>query len=275
MLGACVSFACMSVCVRMLHRLPVLEIIFFRALLSSVLCFFGLLKAGVPILGNRHGLLILRGCAGALALAQGFWLLQNVPLGVASTLTHLSPIFTSLLGIWFVGEAVSRSQIFWYSISFIGIVMVQGFDYRIELSHLVLGITTSFTMALAYNCVRKLGSSEHPLVIILYFPLICLPATGFWSLLHWIEPIGIEWWWIISLGLCSQIGQYCMTRSYQTAAIAKVSIVNYSEVLFAILLGYLIFDENYGFLTYFGMTLVALGVILSVVFRPSEKVSMG
>lgn len=267
MLLASLFFACMAVCVKLLQGIPVLEIIFFRALISAVLCLVGIWRAGVPVLGTRKGLLTVRGIAGALALAQGYWLVQNTPLAAATTLTHLSPIFTTLIGIWFVQEKVDARQLFWFLLSFAGIVIMQGFDYRISVWHLLLGITASLTMGLAYNCVRKLGRTEHPLVIMFYFPLICLPLAGTYTLFNWVAPQGIEWLWLLLLGLFTQLGQYYMTKSYQVAAISTVAIVNYTEVIFAIVLGLLVFGENFNLLTYAGMALVCAGVVLNVLTR--------
>ena len=267
MLLASLFFACMAVCVKVLQRLPVLELIFFRALISASLCLVGIWKAQIPVFGNRKGLLTLRGLAGALALAQGFWLLQNTPLAAASTLTHLSPIFTTLIGIWFVREKVAPQQLLWFALSFAGIVLMQGFDYRITPLHLLLGITTSLTMGLAYNCVRKLGRTEHPLVIIFYFPLVCLPLTGLYTAFNWVAPQGIEWLWLLALGLFTQLGQYFMTKSYQVAEISKVAIVNYTEVIFALLIGLVFFGEHFNLLTCAGMVLVGAGVVLNMLTR--------
>jgi len=267
MLLASFFFALMAVCVKLLPRLPVPELIFFRALISASLCLWGLWRLGVSPLGNRRTLLLFRGVAGVVALAQGYWLLQQIPLAAASTLTHLSPIFTTLIGIWFVRERVSAAQLALFALSFVGVMMIQGFDYRIGPLHLLVGITASFTMGVAYNCVRKLGHSEHPLVIIFYFPLVCLPVTGLWSALVWVSPTGIEWLWLLLLGLTTQGGQYCMTKAYQHAMISRVAIVNYTEVLFAIGLGLALFDESFNLMTYLGMLLVLVGVVLSILVK--------
>ncbi|MGA0806004.1 MAG: DMT family transporter [Pseudohongiellaceae bacterium] len=267
MLLASLFFACMAACVKVLDRLPVLELIFVRAVISASICLVGLWRAGVPPFGKRRGLLTLRGIAGAIALAQGFWLLQNAPLAAATTLTHLSPIFTTLLGIWIVKEKVAARQLLWFLLSFAGIVVMQGFDYRITPLHLLLGVGASLTMALAYNSVRKLGRTEHPLVIIFYFPLVCLPLTGLYTVLNWVEPQGSEWLWLLALGVFTQLGQYFMTKSYMVAEISKVAIVNYTEVVFAIVLGLVFFGENFNLLTYAGMALVCAGVVLNLLTR--------
>lgn len=273
MLLASLFFAVMAVCVKLLGRLPVLEIIFFRAVISGTLCLFGIMRAGISPLGNRRGLLVFRGIAGAAALAQNFWLLHQVPLAAATTLTHLSPIATTLIGIWFVGEKVGARQLLWFLLSFAGIVLMQGFDYRISVWHLLLGISTSCCMGLAYNSVRKLGVTEHPLVIIFYFPLVCLPLAGLYCLFYWVQPEGIEWLWILLMGIFTQLGQYFMTLSYQVARISRVAIVNYTEVIFAIVLGLVLFAENFNLLTYAGMALVVTGVVMNLVSRQKAQES--
>lgn len=267
MLLASFFFALMAVCVKLLPRLPVPELIFFRALISATLCLWGLWRLRISPIGNQRTLLLLRGLAGVVALAQGYWLLQQIPLAAASTLTRLSPIFTALIGIWFVRERVSPAQLGLFGLSFIGVMLIQGFDYRISPLHLVVGITASFSMGLAYNCVRKLGHTEHPLVIIFYFPLVCLPVTGLWSALVWVNPTGIEWLWLLLLGLTTQGGQYCMTKAYQHAMISRVAIFSYTEVLFAIALGLALFNESFNLMTYLGMLLVLVGVVLSILVK--------
>ena len=92
MLLASFFFALMALSVKLLPGIPVLETIFFRAVIASVLCLWGLNRAGVAPLGNNRKLLVFRGFAGAVSLIQGFYLIQTIPLAAATTLTHLSPI---------------------------------------------------------------------------------------------------------------------------------------------------------------------------------------
>lgn len=264
MLLASFFFALMALCVKLLQNIPVLEVIFFRAVISSLLCLFGLWRAGVAPLGNNRRLLVFRGVAGALSLAQGFWLIQTIPLAAATTLTHLSPIFTTLIAVWFVKEKVTPLQLGFFVLSFLGVVMIQGFDLRISVWHLLIGISASFCMGLAYNSVRKLGADEHPLVIMFYFPLVCLPFTAVYSYYYWVQPQGWEWLYLLLMGITTQLGQYFMTLSYQIAAVSRVAIVNYTEVLFAIALGFVLFGENFNLLTYAGMALVVSGVVLNL-----------
>jgi len=115
--------------------------------------------------------------------------------------------------------------------------------------------------------VRKLSSSEHPLVIMFYFPLLCLPVSGLWIIFGWVMPQGLEWAYLAMVGLTSQIAQYYLTRAYQIAEIATVSIVNYTSIIYTIALGFIIFDETFNSMTYLGMALVCAGVIINVLYK--------
>ena len=271
MLFATFTFSLMKVCIKALPDIPAIEIILFRCIISLVISLFLLHRQRVPIWGNNKPILIGRGVAGALALTFFFYLLQEIPLATAATMQYLAPIFTSVLGIFMVKEKVLPRQWVFFGISFVGVMLVQGFDLRISFWHLLLGLGTSFFMGLAYNFIRKLNTSEHPLVIILYFPLVLLPISAVWSYFVWETPKGTDWLLLLAVGLLTQIAQFFMTKSYQQAALSKVSILNYVGLIYALSFGYLFFDETFNTLTYIGMALVVSGVIANVIFKGAGK----
>ncbi|PCJ39545.1 MAG: EamA family transporter [SAR86 cluster bacterium] len=271
MLLATFLFALMTVFVKLVPNIPVLEIIFFRAVFSIVVCLYSLIRARVPVFGNNKPILVLRGLAGVMALSLNYYLIQEVPLAAASTLTYLAPIFTTVLGIFFVKEKISPLQFAFFALSFSGILVIQGFDNRISLFHLLVGISTSMLMGLAYNCVRKLSTTEHPVVIMFYFPLLCLPVTGFWIIFNWTMPEGREWLYLAMVSLTSQVAQYYLTRAYQISEIASVSIVSYTSIIYTIVLGLIIFGESFNSMTYLGMALVIAGVAANVLWKSRSR----
>ena len=267
MLIATFTFTLMKVFVKLVPHIPAIEIILFRSVISLVISVFYLRKQKVSIWGNNKPVLILRGLAGATALITYFSLLQQIPLATASTLQYLAPIFTAILGIFLVREHVKPIQWLFFGISFGGVMMVQGFDSRISITHLIMGIGASVCMGLAYNFIRMLKTSEHPLVIIFYFPLVMLPVAGGWSAVVWVQPSGVDWAILILVGLCTQVAQFFMTKSYQAEELSKVSILNYIGIVYALGFGWLIFEESFNFMTYLGMGMVLAGVIANVVFK--------
>ncbi|MEM6360493.1 MAG: DMT family transporter [Bacteroidota bacterium] len=273
MLGATLLFAIMNVLVKSISNIPAVEVVFFRSVVSFIISFGTLKAAGLQVFGSRKNrwLLILRGASGAIALVMYFYLLQVIPLATAVVLQFLTPILTSLFGIVIAKEKVHPVQWIFFALAFTGVILVQGFDARVTLFHLVIGILAALFAGLAYNFIRKIGKSENSLVIILYFPLITAPLTGGYTLFNWVEPQGWEWFILLLIGLLTQFAQYFMTKSYQSDELSKVSSVNYTGIIYGLAFGWLFFDEQFNFLTYAGMSLVLIGVILNVWFKNSQK----
>lgn len=267
MLLASFTFTLMKVCVKLIPHIPAIEIILFRSVISMAISLYFLKRQKVNIWGNNKPVLIGRGVAGAIALIIYFSLLQQIPLATASTLQYLAPIFTAVLGIFIVGEKVKPLQWLFFAVSFAGILVIQGFDPRISLVHLAMGVSASLFMGLAYNFIRKLKTDEHPLVIIFYFPLIVLPVSGVWSAFVWVQPIGYDWLVLIAVGLFTQIAQFLMTKAYQKEELNKISILTYIGIIYSIAFGFFIFDETYNLVTYLGMALVLSGVVLNVMWK--------
>lgn len=260
-------FAIMNVLIKYVPNIPAIEIILFRSIVSFAMSGIALKFQRVPLLGKNRKVLFLRGLAGALALMMFFTTLQEIPLASAVTLMFLGPIFTAILGMWIVKEKVVWLQWVFFAMSFAGILMIKGFDSRVSPYMALLGVGAAFCSGIAYNMIRKLKTSEHPLVIIFYFPLVTLPIVGIYSIFHWVQPHGIEWIILLAIGVLTQIAQYYMTKSYQSEELAKVSNLSFIGIIYALGFGYVLFGETFNLQTYLGMTCVMVGVVLNVIYK--------
>ena len=273
MLLSTLLFAGMNACVKQLHHLPALEIIFFRSIFSIVASYVALRRLGVAPFGNNYRLLISRGSTGALALICYFLALQNLPLATAVTVQYLAPIFATVLGIWLVREPVLGWQWVFFGLSFGGVLLVQQGGTAVAhvaqaapgagLLYLGIGVVGALVSGLSYNAIRKLRGREHPLVIVFYFPLISLPIAAVACLFNWQTPHGTDWLWLLACGAFTQGAQLTMTRAYQLERLSRVAPLNYLGMFYALGLGYLFFAETFGPLAYAGMALVLLGVGLN------------
>ncbi len=261
-------FAIMNASVKWLGHLPAIEIAFLRSVVSLGLAFVFLRYSGISLPGNNSWALVLRGFFGSGSLVLYFITLQHMPLASAVTLQYLSPIFTAIMGIYLVRESVKPLQWLFFAISFAGVLMVQGFDARVEPLYVAVGIGSSIFAALAYNMIRQLKLSEHPLIITFYFPLVSVPVTAI--LLgagDWVMPQGSDWLVILVVGLTAQIAQYFMTRSYQSDELSKVVSLKYVGIVYALVFGYFLFGETFTLAAHIGMIVVLLGVLLNIWYR--------
>ena len=265
MLLATFFFALMNASVKFLAHLPAIEIALLRSLVSLIIAYGIVRYFRIPLPGNNSRALLLRGFFGSSSLVLYFITLQHMPLASAVTLQYLSPIFTAIMGIFIVREPVKPWQWVFFGLSFLGVLMVQGFDNRIEPLYLALGVSSAFFAGLAYNMIRQLKLTEHPLVITFYFPLVSLPVTLLLiNTITWVPPQGTDWFVLIFIGLTAQIAQYFMTRSYQSDELSKVVSLKYVGIIYALLFGYFLFGETFSLAAHIGMVIVLTGVILNL-----------
>ena len=266
MVFSTLAFFLANVCVKQVAHIPAMETVFFRCIIAAAICLYGLRGQQGGIIGENHLQLLLRGLFGTTALFCFFLTLQNMPLASAQTIQYLSPIFTATIAIFVLKERVVPAQWLFYAIAFGGVLLIERVDDRISPFYLGLGILSAFCSGMAYNLVRSLRGREHPLTVVLHFQIVGA-VVGFISLFFdWKTPQGFDWLWLLFVGVFSQIGQVFLTRALQSERVASVAIINYTGLIYAISVGWIIFGEPQGALAIAGMLLVVLGVLLSVMY---------
>ena len=266
------AFSLANVFVKQVAHIPAMEVVFFRTTVASAFCIIGLYRANADWRGSNRTLLLLRGLFGTVALYLFFLTLQNIPLASAMTIQYLSPIFTSIIAIFILSEKVRSLQWLFYGIAFAGVLLIEQIDTRISLFYLVIGIVSAFCSGVAYNLVRSLRGREHPLTVVLHFQLVGVVA-GFISLFfEWRTPTGWDWLYLFLVGVFSQLGQVFLTSALQKERAASVSIVNYTGLVYAISIGWLVFGETHSVETFMGMLLVVCGVAASVIYTKRRGV---
>lgn len=264
MLLAGIFFAMMNVSVKYIPHIPAIEIVWFRSVFSLVFTVIVLGKKGIPIFGNNKANLITRGIVGSISLILFFYTLQRIPLASAVTMQYLSPIFTTILGIFILKEKVRPIQFLYFAMAFAGVLIIQGFDPRVDTLSAGMGLISALAAGIAYNMIRKLKTSEHPLVIVFYFPLVTMPVASVIMYFDWTMPVGWDWLILIWIGICTQSAQYFMTVAYQTGNLSRVSSLSYMGVLYALIFGFFLFGEIFPFASYLGMGLVLIGIFLNL-----------
>lgn len=193
-----------------------------------------------------------------------FITLQNIPLASAVTIQYLSPVFTAIIAVFVLGERMKPIQWLFFAIAFLGVALIKGFDERVSLLYLGLGVVSSICAGAAYNCIRLVKDTDHPLVVVLYFPMVATPIMLVLTYFDWVMPIGRDWILLLLLGVFTQIGQVFMTKALQSERANMVASLKYLGSLYALGFGYFIFDETYGAFSLLGILLVLSGVLLNV-----------
>lgn len=267
MLMASLSFGLMNVSVKFVHHMPVSEIVFFRAVVQIVLSISILFQLKQSPWGKNPSLLALRGLFGSIGLFCYFYTLQVMPLGNAIVIHYLSPILTTLVAVALGDEKNHPLSYLFFGLCMLGVVVVNGVSKDVTWAGILAGLGGALFSAFAYNTIRRLKDLENPNVVVFYFPLITLPLSllvGYFYDDAWRWPVDTEWIWLIMTGVTTQLGQFFMTRAYQSDKASNVSAISYAGILWGAGFGVFLFNESYQWLQFVGMGMVLLGMLLNV-----------
>lgn len=264
-------FALTHASVKWLKHLHFTELVVFRAIISIVMCYWGIKAQNLSLWGNNKKDLILRGVFGTLALTCYFFSLQNMPLATAVTVQYLSPIFTIIVSMFVLSEKVKPLQWLFFTIAFLGVVIIRQGTLNLEWFTLGVALIASLGAGFAYTWVRKLRSTEHPLTIVFYFPLVTIPIIGPFAVYYWQTPALIDLPFILAIGVFTQLAQVQMTKALSFAQASEIGIMNYLGVIYAFLMGVFIFDETYTTTSLIGVSFIVFSVVFATQYGVKIK----
>lgn len=283
MLISSISFAFVNLLVKILTNssgvfqsiqdYPPYEIVFFRSIISLVICFYIIKQKNIPFFGHNKKWLIIRGVFGATALTIFFYTIKHLPIAVATTVQYLSPIFTVLFAIYLLNQRVKPIQWLFFIISLVGVALI-GFGKNTELTTDIepfwvgMGVISALFSGVAYNAIMKCRTTDHPITVVMYFPLIAAPIMVIIMLINgFVMPIGIEWGILLIIGVFTQVAQIFMTKSFHEEDASKITPFKYLGAIYAVGIGVFIFDENLSLIVYVGISLILAGVLLNTFLK--------
>ena len=259
----------MTVCVKQLHgRLPVAEVVLGRALVSVVLSGWLVRRAGLDPMGQRRGLLALRGAVGTAALFCVYLGVMRLPLAAATVLQYLYPSVTTLLAWVWLGERPGSQIALAMALGWLGVLVManplggSGLGPSLPLEGVAWALGGALLTAVAYVSVRELGRSEHPQVIVLWFPLISIPLSLPLVARAPIVPTLPEVGWLLGVGVFTQLGQIGLTHGLVHLPAARATTIGYAQVAFATLWGWLLFGEGIDAPTLAGAGLILASILV-------------
>ena len=255
--------------------IPLLQIIFVRAVISVVLSLADILPGGCSSAGPSPCAFVWSGVVGfsgpdrrvlcaappvdgaghhspvpapGLYRAFGLCISSRAPDCRHTGLHHAQPARVGMYGDALLGERSGQAPA--------------------SLWPVMAGLGGALGSGIAYTLVRKLVATEHPSVIVLYFPLVCVPGTLLLGGADFVWPTATGWWVLLGVGCFTQIGQLALTKAMQRDAASRVTSLSYVQIIFAAVLGWWIFGEMPTQATFLGGGLILLGAVVSAWMQP-------
>ncbi len=252
---------------------PVLEIIFFRNAFAfvPVLIYiwrttgFGVLKTRRP-LGH-----LMRSSVGLVAMIFGFTAVSLLPLTQSTAISFSSPLFMTALSALILHEPVGRHRWAAVAVGFIGVViMVHPDPSRFAGVGVIFGLISALGAAGAMIAIREIGATEPGPTIVFYFTLAGV-VVGLASLpFGWVMPDIQTLMLLICGGLLGGVGQLLLTEALRRASVAVIAPFDYTQLVWASLIGFFVWRETPQALTWLGALVVAASGIY-ILWRETRR----
>jgi len=260
-------------------QVPPGEAVFFRSFFSFPIIIIWLLARG----DLRHGLItrhpmrhFWRGILGTSAMGLTFAGLGMLPLPEVTAIGYATPIFTVILAAIMLNERIRIVRISAVAIGLVGVLIMvwprlNGSSELEDTATLGAMLILAATVARAFVQihVRKMVQTDHTAAIVFYFSLTASVLSLMTAPFGWVVPDAYTATLLVMAGLLGGVAQILVTSAYRFGAASMLAPVDYSSMLFAILIGYVWFNELPTLVMMVGASLVVAGNIL-VVWREHQ-----
>lgn len=249
-------------------RYEAFQTLFFVALFSLPLVLMAVARErrGMALRPAAPGWVALRSAVMVIAIAAGMTAFALLPLAETYALLFTMPIWVTLLAIPLLGERVGLHRIIAILIGLGGVLIVlRPGQTTLNIGH-AAALTSAFGSALAGVIARRLGRAERTTVM-LFWPVLGNLVVGALALPLVYRPIALP-----DLGLMAVIaalnllGNAIMVAAYRSGEAAFVAPMQYSQILWAVVYGWLLFSETPDLPTVAGV-IVIVGAGLYIVLR--------
>lgn len=270
-------FALMNMFVRLSGDLPTPEKGFFRNLVAFVFALVIMIKDKQSFHFQKKNLplLIGRSLAGTLGILGNFYAVSHMALSDASILNKMSPFFAIIFSLFFLREKLKLPQVLILIGAFVGAMFVvkPGFQ-NAELLPSLCGFFGGMAAGAAYSMVRALGKrGEKGAFIVLFFSgFSCLAMIPF-MVFGGFKPFDLfQLAMLLLAGLSAAGGQFSITAAYTYAPAREISVYDYTQIIFASGLGFIVFADIPDIYSVIGYVVIIAMAVVMFLYNNRKKV---
>ena len=267
-------FALMNMFVRMAGDLPSVQKSFFRNLIAFFFALIIMKKDQIPFTCKKENRssLVLRATFGTLGILCNYYAVDHLVLSDASMLNKMSPFFAVLFSYVILKEKISLRQGAVVVGAFLGsLLVIKPTFANMDLLPSLIGLMGGLFAGAAYTFVRKLTTNgeKGPMVVCFFSGFSCLVTLPF--LIFDYHPMTLAQLGILLLaGLSAAGGQFTITAAYSYAPAREISVYDYSQIIFAALLGFVVFGDVPDLLSWIGYAVISSMAVVNYLGRKKE-----
>ncbi|MEO0390047.1 MAG: DMT family transporter [Pseudomonadota bacterium] len=250
-------------------ELPLAQIMAVRAGISGVIILaWGLVRAPASLLPNRWGPHVVRGGLALVAMWLTYFAFARLDIAQAQTLTYIAPLLVLPIAMVRLGEAPSPRIILGLAMGFAGVLLILGLSTQAGPAAVwgaLAGIAGAVLIAIIQITVRQMTATETTLSIAMSFTLIVAVVASLSALRgDWVWPTGPLVWVLLASGVFGAMNLLMFAESLARAPASAVAPLDYTGLIWALLVDWIIFAHAPGVWSIGGSALITLAALIVV-----------
>jgi drug/metabolite transporter (DMT)-like permease len=229
---------------------------------------------------TRLDLLVLRGFFGGIAVLFYFLAIAHIPVGIATLLNYLSPVFAGIYAAAFAGEPLRARIVLPLFVTLTGVWLVVGAGAhgpsfmgfgKWEL----VGLLSAVCSGAAVTAIRVARRTENSWAIFSSFTMFGALVTAPFAIWDWVTPTAYEWLLLVLVGVVSIAAQMLMTHAFRWVQTLIAGVISQTGVVVAMLLGTIFLAEHLTPRSMIGTIVTLAGVVAVMVVsnrRDAEEI---
>ena len=266
MLLSALLFSGMQVVIHLTgERIPLMEQVFFRNIISLIIAFVIIRRHKLSMFGEKkyQPFLFMRSIFGVLGLISLFYAASRANQADVTILSKMSPFLITLLAFLFLNEKIAKIQIPALIIAFGGAFLVANPSFHSDVFPLFIAFLCAVFSSITYTLLAYFKNKVDAVTVIMHFSTFSVISSLPFMLMNYVTPTISEFLLLVLIGVFGGFGQIALTYSYRMAPASEVSIYNYSGILFSMFLGYVVLGETVSHTSLVGGALVIIASLLT------------
>lgn len=266
-------FALMNMFVRLSGDVPTIQKTFFRNFFALFIASGAMIKNRcciIPPKGARLDL-FMRAACGYAGVVLNFYAIDRLSISDASLLNKMSPFFAIIFSTFLLKERANKVQWAIILTAFIGALFVIKPSFQnAELGASIAGFCGGMCAGAAYTFVRRAtGKGVKSYYVVFFFSAFSTLVAFPLMLLDFKPMTLVQTLMLVGSGVSAAIAQFCITTAYSYAPAKEVSIYDYSQIIFAALIGFVVLNQIPDVLSFVGYAVIIAAAF--VMFRYNNR----
>lgn len=246
------------------------EVAFFRSFFGVVVLVPLIIRNGAGAFRTaRYPAHLLRTSCQVVSMTCFFFGISQVPLAKASALMFTAPLFATVFAVFLLGERIRSRRIFALFLGLVGmLIIVRPTDGSIDTGSLLI-LTAAATLGGMMIAIKSLSNTDSSVTITALGTTMVMVVMTIPAIIVWQWPTLEQLAWMFAMGALGSLSHYLVAQAMSRAEASAIMPYDFTKLIWASILGYLIFSEIPSWWTLTGGSIIFASIVY-ITYRESR-----